>query len=39
VIVSGAFYDQVVSPTLGRQRGVVYVLPDLAEAVASNGKL
>lgn len=42
VIVSGAFFDQVVSPTLGRQHGVVYVLPDLSESVASNppaGKL
>lgn len=37
VIVSGAFFDQVVSTTLGRQRGVVYVLPDLAESVVSNG--
>lgn len=35
VIVSGAFYDQVVAPTLGRQRGVVYVLPDLQESMAS----
>jgi hypothetical protein len=37
VIVSGAFYDQVVAPTLGRQRGVVYVLPDLAESMADVG--
>ena len=36
VIVSGAFYDQVVAPTLGHQRGVVYVLPDLAESIASS---
>lgn len=35
VIVSGAFYDQVVAPTLGRQRGVVYVLPDLPQSLAS----
>jgi hypothetical protein len=34
VIVSGSFYDQVVAPTLGRQRGVVYVLPDLAQSMA-----
>jgi len=35
VIVSGAFFDQVVAPTLGHQRGVVYVLPDLQESMAS----
>ena len=35
VIVSGAFFDQVVAPTLGRQRGVVYVLPDVQESMAS----
>jgi hypothetical protein len=28
VIVSTAFYDSVVAPTLGRQRSVVYVLPE-----------
>ena len=28
VVVPAAFYDSVVGPTLGRQRGVVYVLPD-----------
>lgn len=28
VVVSEAFYDEVVAPTLGRRRGVVYVLPD-----------
>jgi hypothetical protein len=28
VVVSEAFYDQVVAPLLGRQRGVVYVLPE-----------
>ena len=28
VVVDEAFYDQVVAPTLGRQRGVVYVLPE-----------
>lgn len=28
VVVTGDFYDQVVAPTLGRARGVVYVLPD-----------
>jgi hypothetical protein len=28
VIVPGDFFDQVVATTLGRERGVVYVLPD-----------
>jgi len=28
VVVPVAFYDDVVSPLLGRQRGVVYVLPE-----------
>lgn len=28
VVVSPEFYDQVVQPSLGRQRGVVYVLPE-----------
>ncbi len=28
IVVDGSFYDQVVAPGLGRQRGVVYVLPD-----------
>lgn len=28
VVVPVAFYDDVVSPSLGRQRGVVYVLPE-----------
>ncbi|WP_374676216.1 L,D-transpeptidase [Ideonella sp.] len=28
VIVPGEFFDQVVAPTLGRQRGVVYILPE-----------
>jgi hypothetical protein len=28
VVVDDVFYDQVVAPTLGRQRGVVYVLPE-----------
>ncbi|WP_374562691.1 hypothetical protein [Ideonella sp.] len=43
VIVSGAFFDQVVGPTLGRQRGVVYVLPDqpatMAQAPLAQTKL
>ncbi|MES2717325.1 MAG: hypothetical protein V4795_16270 [Pseudomonadota bacterium] len=28
IVVDGSFYDQVLAPGLGRQRGVVYVLPD-----------
>jgi hypothetical protein len=28
IVVDPAFYDGVVAPSLGRQRGVVYVLPD-----------
>lgn len=28
VVVDGGFYDRVVAPLLGRQRGVVYVLPE-----------
>lgn len=28
IVVDPAFYDTVVAPLLGRQRGVVYVLPD-----------
>lgn len=28
IVVDPAFYDSVVGPALGRQRGVVYVLPD-----------
>ncbi|MDN3922960.1 hypothetical protein [Roseateles violae] len=28
IVVDPAFYDEVVAPTLGRQRGIVYVLPD-----------
>ncbi|QPF74345.1 L,D-transpeptidase [Roseateles sp. DAIF2] len=31
VVVAGAFYDEVVAPLLGRQRGVVYVLPEMGE--------
>lgn len=30
VVVPPAFYDAVVAPTLGRERGVVYVLPENA---------
>jgi hypothetical protein len=28
VVVDEAFYDQVVAPTMGKRRGVVYVLPE-----------
>ena len=28
IVVDGGFYDSVVAPSLGRQRAVVYVLPD-----------
>jgi hypothetical protein len=31
VVVEPAFYDRVVATTLGRQRGVVYVLPETRE--------
>jgi hypothetical protein len=31
IVVSEAFYDGVVAPLLGRQRGVVYVLPETRE--------
>lgn len=30
VVVDPGFYDAVVAPTLGRQRGIVYVLPEFA---------
>lgn len=33
VVVAPAFFDQVVTPALGRGKGVVYVLPDRAEDV------
>ncbi len=41
IVVEPEFYDAVVAPTLGRQRGVVYVLPDSPEAepLFSRGKL
>jgi len=31
IVVGEAFYDGVVAPLLGRQRGVVYVLPELRD--------
>ena len=33
VVVPVAFYDSVVGPTLGRERGVVYVLPETRPAL------
>ena len=33
VVVPAAFYDSVVAPTLGRERGVVYVLPETRPAL------
>jgi hypothetical protein len=42
IVVPVAFYDSIVAPTLGRQRGVVYVLPEtepvraMFDAVASD---
>jgi len=35
IIVDPAFYDLVVAPTLGRQRGVVYVLPESPSDMAN----
>ena len=32
VVVPEAFFDDVVAPVLGRQRGVVYVLPEMGPA-------
>jgi hypothetical protein len=37
VVVAPAFYDAVLLPTLGRQRGVVYVLPETQPAQALFG--
>lgn len=34
VVVDGAFYDAVVAPLLGRQRGTVVVLPEAAQAAS-----
>ena len=38
IVVTPEFYDTVVAPTLGQQRGIVYVLPDSpgAELVLNN---
>ena len=38
VVVPAAFYDAVVGPTLGRERGVVYVLPETRPADELFGK-
>ena len=37
IVVSEAFFDQVIAPTLGRQRGVVYVLPETRSTEAEFG--
>ena len=37
VVVDEAFYLQVVAPTLGKQRGVVYVLPETRDWRAQFG--
>lgn len=34
IVVAASFFDTVVAPSLGRQRGVVYVLPETAAGVA-----
>lgn len=39
VVVSEAFYDQVVAPTLGRSAGVVYVLPETRSLQAVFGPM
>ncbi len=39
VIVGEDFYDRVIAPTLGRQRGVVYVLPEVRSMHAVFGAL
>lgn len=38
VVVPAAFYESVVGPTLGRERGVVYVLPETLPADEVFGK-
>lgn len=37
VVVTVDFYETVVSPALGRQRGVVYVLPETRPALLASG--
>ena len=39
VVVPVAFYEQVVEPLLGRQRGVVYVLPEMRPVHEMFGRL
>ena len=41
VVVPEAFYDDVIAPTLGRHRGVVYVLPDegTSDAMSSGAEM
>lgn len=38
IVVSPAFYDAVVAPSLGRERGVVYVLPETRELTGVFGQ-
>ncbi|WP_233151575.1 L,D-transpeptidase [Pelomonas sp. KK5] len=38
IVVAPAFYDGVIAPTLGRQRGVVYVLPETEAGMAGAGR-
>jgi hypothetical protein len=37
IVVGTAFFDQVIAPTLGRRRGVVYVLPETRSTEAEFG--
>jgi hypothetical protein len=41
VVVPPAFYEQVIAPTLGSRRGVVYVLPEEGpvDALLRDGEL
>jgi len=38
IVVSPAFYDAVIAPSLGRERGVVYVLPETRELTGVFGQ-
>ncbi|MBC8055838.1 MAG: hypothetical protein H7Y61_04615, partial [Rhizobiales bacterium] len=38
IVVPVAFYEAIVEPTLGRQRGIVYVLPETRPAQALFGR-
>jgi hypothetical protein len=39
VVVPGDFYDNIIAPSLGKRRGVVYVLPETRSARAMFGDL